>query len=137
MGAPSAPNATVAVSARSDMPAAASGEKPSPISIAALTATGVPKPAAPSKKAPKQKAMSRSCMPPVGGDRAHGMLEDGEMAFVHREAVEEDHIDDDPADREEAADKAQHSGLGSHAAGMWKAKMATSKVAATAIKAAQ
>ena len=29
--------------------------------IAPVTATGVPKPEAPSKKAPKEKAMSRSC----------------------------------------------------------------------------
>ena len=60
-GVPSAPKATGAVLAISDRPEAASGEKPSPISIAAVTATGVPKPAAPSKKAPKQKAMNRSC----------------------------------------------------------------------------
>jgi hypothetical protein len=44
----------------SDSPAAASGEKPSPINMAPVTATGVPKPEAPSKKAPKQKAISRS-----------------------------------------------------------------------------
>ena len=42
-------------------PTAASGEKPRPISMAAVTATGVPKPAAPSKKAPRQKAMNSSC----------------------------------------------------------------------------
>ena len=60
-GVPSAPKATGAVLAISDRPEAASGEKPSPISIAPVTATGVPKPAAPSKKAPKQKAMNSSC----------------------------------------------------------------------------
>src|SRR5437764_1388480 len=52
IGVPSAPNATGAVLAISDKPEAASGLKPSWIRIAALTATGVPKPAAPSKKAP-------------------------------------------------------------------------------------
>ena len=57
-GVPSAPNATGAVLAISDRPDAASGEKPSPIRMAAVTATGVPKPAAPSKKAPNEKAMS-------------------------------------------------------------------------------
>ena len=61
IGVPSAPKATGAVLAISDRPAAASGEKPRPIRIAAVTATGVPKPAAPSKNAPKQKAISRSC----------------------------------------------------------------------------
>ena len=45
----------------SDSPEAASGEKPRPIRIAPVTATGVPKPDAPSKKAPKAKAISRSC----------------------------------------------------------------------------
>ena len=47
IGVPSAPNATGAVLAMSDRPEAASGEKPSPISIAPVTATGVPKPDAP------------------------------------------------------------------------------------------
>ncbi len=60
-GVPSAPKATGAVLAIRDRPEAASGEKPSPIRMAAVTATGVPKPAAPSKKAPKQKAISSSC----------------------------------------------------------------------------
>ncbi len=45
----------------SDRPEAASGEKPRPMRIAPVTATGVPKPAAPSKNAPKQKATSSSC----------------------------------------------------------------------------
>ena len=61
-GVPSAPKATGAVLAIRHSPAAESGEKPSPISMAAVTATGVPKPAAPSKKAPKQKAMNRTCI---------------------------------------------------------------------------
>jgi hypothetical protein len=49
------------VLAISDSPDAASGEKPSPIRIAAVTATGVPKPEAPSKKAPKANEISSSC----------------------------------------------------------------------------
>ena len=60
-GEPSAPKATGAVLAMSDRPEAASGVKPRPIRIAPVTATGVPKPAAPSKNAPKQKAISSSC----------------------------------------------------------------------------
>src|SRR5947209_7279660 len=58
MGVPRAPYATGAVLAINDRPEAASGEKPRPIKIAAVTATGVPKPEAPSKNAPKQNAMS-------------------------------------------------------------------------------
>src|SRR5262245_989395 len=50
IGVPSAPKATGAVLAISDRPAAASGEKPRPIRMAPVTATGVPKPDAPSKK---------------------------------------------------------------------------------------
>ncbi len=70
IGVPSAPKATGAVFAISDRPEACSGLNPSPISRAAVTATGVPKPAAPSKNAPKQKAMRsncrrRSCVMPV------------------------------------------------------------------------
>jgi len=61
IGVPSAPKATGAVLAMSERPDAASGEKPSPIRIAPVTATGVPKPEAPSKNAPKEKAMSKSC----------------------------------------------------------------------------
>jgi hypothetical protein len=49
------------VLAISDSPDAASGEKPSPIRIAAVTATGVPKPEAPSKKAPNAKEISSTC----------------------------------------------------------------------------
>ncbi|MDT4818717.1 hypothetical protein FQZ97_518170 [compost metagenome] len=61
-GVPSAPKATGAVLAISERPEAASGEKPRPIRMPAVTATGVPKPAAPSKNAPKQNAISKSWM---------------------------------------------------------------------------
>ena len=61
IGVPSAPYATGAVLAMSERPAAASGVKPRPIRIAAVTATGVPNPAAPSKNAPNENATSRSC----------------------------------------------------------------------------
>ncbi len=61
IGVPSAPKATGAVFAMSERPDAASGEKPSPIRIAPVTATGVPNPDAPSKKAPKENAISSSC----------------------------------------------------------------------------
>src|SRR5471030_1872985 len=54
IGAPMASKATVAVLANRAMAAAVRGEKLRPISMADTTATGVPKPAAPSKKAPKQ-----------------------------------------------------------------------------------
>ena len=60
-GMPIDPNATGAVLASRQMPAAKNGLKPSPASIAPETATGAPKPAAPSMKAPKEKAMNIAC----------------------------------------------------------------------------
>ncbi len=52
-----APKATGAVFATSATAAAFIGSKPSAISITAVMATGVPKPASASSSAPKQKAM--------------------------------------------------------------------------------
>src|SRR4029079_15298316 len=60
IGVPSAPKATGAVFAMSESADASSGGNPSPMSIAPVTATGVPNPAAPSKNAPKQNAISSS-----------------------------------------------------------------------------
>ena len=62
MGVPRAPNATGAVFAMSDKPAAESGLNPNCIRMAAVTATGVPNPAAPSKNAPNEKAISITWM---------------------------------------------------------------------------
>ena len=56
------PNATGAVLPISDSAAALIGEKPSAISITAVMATGVPKPARPSISAPKEKAMITAWM---------------------------------------------------------------------------
>ncbi|MNN59449.1 hypothetical protein D3C81_1745650 [compost metagenome] len=42
-------------------PAAYNGLKPRPTSRAAVMATGAPKPAAPSRKAPKEKPISSTC----------------------------------------------------------------------------
>ena len=52
-----APNATGAVLATSATEAALIGSKPSAISITAVMATGVPKPASASSSAPNEKAM--------------------------------------------------------------------------------
>ena len=57
IGVASAPKATGAVLAISATAAALSGSKPSAISITTVIATGVPKPASASSRAPKQKAM--------------------------------------------------------------------------------
>jgi len=61
IGVPSPPNATGAVLAISVSPAAYSGGNPAPINSAPDIATGVPNPAAPSKNAPKLKAIKSAC----------------------------------------------------------------------------
>ncbi len=61
-GMPIEPKATGAVLATRARTAAASGSKPRPASIEALIATGAPKPAMPSMRAPKQKATRRAWM---------------------------------------------------------------------------
>jgi hypothetical protein len=62
IGVPMAPKATGAVLPIRARSAACKGRKPSPISMAAEIATGVPKPAAPSMNAPKLNAISSSWM---------------------------------------------------------------------------
>jgi hypothetical protein len=60
-GIPMAPKATGAVLASRQILEAYSAEKPRPVIMAAATATGVPKPAPPSRKAPNANATSRIC----------------------------------------------------------------------------
>ena len=61
IGVPRAPKATGAVLAMSAMQAASSAGNPAPARSAAEIATGAPNPAAPSRKAPNEKAMSKAC----------------------------------------------------------------------------
>ncbi len=61
---PIEPNATGAVLASRQMPAAKNGEKPSPVSIAAATATGVPKPGRALDERAERRTRSAS---PAGG----------------------------------------------------------------------
>ena len=57
IGTASAPNATGAVLATSATTAALSGRNPRAMSMTLVMATGVPKPASASRRAPKQNAM--------------------------------------------------------------------------------
>ncbi|MDQ0713804.1 hypothetical protein QFZ55_003256 [Streptomyces luteogriseus] len=59
-GVPIAPKATGAVLATRATTAARTGSKPRATSMTALIATGAPKPASASSRAPKQKAMTRA-----------------------------------------------------------------------------
>ena len=61
IGIPMDPKATGAVLAIKQIPAAYKGLNPNPTSIAAVIATGAPKPAVPSKKAPNENAISNAC----------------------------------------------------------------------------
>jgi len=61
IGTAMAPNATGAVFATSDTVAASSGRIPIATSMAALSSTGVPKPASASIRAPKQNAIRMAC----------------------------------------------------------------------------
>ena len=80
-----------------------------------VTATGVPKPAAPSKKAPKQKAMNRSCSRRSSEMPRIDCLQHVERALLVGELVEEDDVEDDPADRQQAEAGAVDGGHARHA----------------------
>jgi len=60
IGVPTEPKATGAVLAIKQIPAAYKGLNPKPTNMAAEIATGAPNPAAPSRKAPNEKAMSKA-----------------------------------------------------------------------------
>ena len=60
IGVATAPNATGAVFATSTAAAARAGRRPSVTSITPVMASGAPKPASASSRAPKQNAMTRT-----------------------------------------------------------------------------
>ena len=60
-GLPMPPQATGAELAMRHITAVWKGGKPSPIIMAPVTATGAPPPPAPSRSAPKAKAINRTC----------------------------------------------------------------------------
>jgi hypothetical protein len=82
MGVPRAPKATGAVFAINDSPQAARGLKPSCIRMAAVMATGVPKPAAPSKNAPNAKAIRITCILGSGAMVDRCILIRGEQTLI-------------------------------------------------------
>ena len=110
-GMPSDPNATGAVLAMSAITAAMIGSKPRPASIAAVIATGAPKPAMPSISAPKQKATSMIWMRRSVVSRA------SERRMTSKSPLSTDRCrtspsEDDPADRPQTESHAM--GRGSH-----------------------
>ena len=69
-----------------------------------VTATGVPKPAAPSKNAPKQNATSSSCSRRSRVTRVMLCAKHAEEAALVRQSIEKDDVEHDPADRKQAVD---------------------------------
>src|ERR1700724_430026 len=92
----------------SERPDAASGEKPSPMRIAAVTATGVPKPDAPSKKRAERKGDQQQLDAPVRAHPADRLLQRLDRAAGEGQPVHEEDVEHDPADREETDDRAEH-----------------------------
>ena len=89
MGVPKAPKATGAVLARRARPAAWSGGKPSPMRMVPQTATGVPKPAAPSKNAPNAECDQEKLQAAIRCDAYEAFLQLCEPARSHGELVQE------------------------------------------------
>jgi hypothetical protein len=71
-----------------------------------VIATGAPKPAAPSRKAPNE-ADHQHLQALVFGDRQDRGADDVELAGLDRDLVEEHRADDDPGDRPQAVDEAE------------------------------
>ena len=101
-GMPIAPNATGAVLASSDRPAACSGRKPRLIRMAEQTATGVPKPEVPSKERAQREGDQQQLQAAVGRDAGQALLERDEVAGLAGEIVKIDDGKNDPADGKEA-----------------------------------
>jgi len=80
-------------------------------------ATGVPKPAAPSKKDPKQKGDQDELEAAILRHAHEALLQDFEKAGVAGELVKEDDVENNPADGEEAVAGAEDGGLGGQASG--------------------
>ncbi len=70
------------------------------------TATGVPKPAAPSKNAPKAEGDEEQLEAAVACDSDEALLQQREPACACDELVQEEHREDDPADGEETVSRA-------------------------------
>jgi hypothetical protein len=105
--------------------------------MAPVTATGVPKPDAPSKNAPNENAINRSCNLRSFVTPTNGVLQYREYAFLHRQPVEKDDIQDNPTNGKEAGNCAEHGRTQRHARRQVKTKMATRLATIKAMIAAQ
>ena len=98
-GTPSAPKATGAVLKISVNTSASRAGKPTSMSSEEVIATGVPKPAMPSRSAPKQKPMTTSTTRRSFGRWLRIHARNASNRFeLHGDIVEEQRVDDDPHD---------------------------------------
>ncbi len=100
IGAPSAPNATGAVLKISVKVSASSGGSPTRISSALVIATGVPNPAMPSSRQPKQKPITTSTTRrSFGRCVEHPVAKRVETPGYDRDVVEQQRVEHDPHHR--------------------------------------
>jgi hypothetical protein len=84
--------------------------------MAAVTATGVPKPAAPSKKAPKE-GNQQQLDAAVFGDAGKRILQHLEAAVLLGQLMQEDDVQHNPANGQQAGEAAEQGGTPRHFAG--------------------
>ena len=101
IGVPSAPKATGAVFPMSARPAAASGRKPRPMRMVAVTATVCRIPGAFKERA-EAESNQQELQPAILGNVHQAVLHYLEAASHDGEVVEEDDVDDDPTDGKQA-----------------------------------
>ena len=111
IGTAIAPKATGAVLATSATEAALIGWKPRPMSMTEQIATGVPKPARASSRAPKQKAMMTACTRWSSLRRPNERRMTAKCPLRSSSVVDPDRVDDDPHDREEPEGGALGAGV--------------------------
>ena len=98
----------------SDRPDAASGENPSPMSIAAVTATGCAEPGSALEERAEREGNEQQLDPPVIREVADRSLQALEVALIVGQIVEENDVEDDPADRQQPEGRAIGRGHARH-----------------------
>src|ERR1700736_4303604 len=89
---------------------AASGEKPSPIRIAPVTATRGSEARRALEKCAERERNEQQLQPPIRRHTADPLWQGEKVTRLDRQAVQEHDIENDPADRKKAGDCAQNAG---------------------------
>ncbi len=114
MGVPKAPNATGAVLAISARPDAARGEKPSPIRMAPVTATGGAETGGPFEESTEAEGNQQQLQTSIVSDARQGILQHFERTVLGGQPVQEDDVEHDPADRQQTVGGAVECGRACH-----------------------